>query len=214
MDSVRVPASLMPLVSQIRYRHFDQVDRERIRAYFSCLHTHRWALEVPYRRDPARTQTVSVFLKNPSSASEEFADKTIQTVEREIYRLFPTAAWLWVFNLFGMRATKARDVRRAIDRHGIKWTIGRCNDRALLRAIRGSDHIVAAWGAQSSLLKADYDERVEQVGAMLHDHRRKFWYVGRLSKKHEHPRHGQRCKSTDQAQRFPNSWRWWPGAAT
>ena len=200
----------MPRVSQLRYHHFDHVDGQRIRARFSRRNTHRWALQVPYRQDSARTQTVSVFLKNPSSAGEQFADRTIQTVEREIYRLFPMAAWLWVFNLFAIRATETRDVRRAIDQHNIEWAIGDENDRALLCAIRDSHHIVAAWGAQSSLLKADYDKRVQQVVRMLDDHRHKLWYVGGLSRKYEHPRHGMRWKSTDQARRFPNSWRWWP----
>ena len=198
----------MPRISQVRYRHFDQVDVQDVRADFSCARTYRWALYVPYKPDPVRSQTVSVFLKNPSSAGEEYADRTIQTVEREIHRLFPTAARLSVFNLFAIRATDTRDVRRAIDQHGIARAIGRDNDRALLHAIRHSDHLVAAWGAQSCLLKTHYDQRVEQVVCMLNDHRDKLWYVGGLSKKHEHPRHGIKWKSSDRARRFPNCWRW------
>ena len=138
-----------------------------------------------------------MILKNPSSATEQFADRTIQLVEREIHRLFTAAAWLSIRNLFAIRATQTQDVRRVIDRGEIRWAIGHDNDLALQRAIAESDHVVAAWGAQSNLLKADYDDRVQQVVRMLIPHRHKLWYVGGLSHNGSHPRHGMKWKSCD-----------------
>lgn len=200
----------MPRVSDRQYRHFERVEEAAIRASFSCGLTHRWLLELPYRHECGRTQTVCVILKNPSSATEQYADKTIQNVEREIYRLFPAAARVKIVNLFAIRATDTLDVRRVIDHHGVGWAIGHDNDFALQGAIEESDQVVAAWGAQSRILTAPYERRVKQVVRMLDGHRQKLWYVGGLSGGKRHPRHGMAWKSSHRAMGFLDGWRWWP----
>ncbi len=204
----------MPRLSPLRYEHFEQVDVQHIRPCFSHGRTHRRELDIPYRPDPSRTRTVAVILKNPSAADEHRADRTIQTVEREIHRLFSGAGRLRILNLFALRATDTRDVRDAIKNHDLMWAIGHRNDAALRCAIAESDYVVAAWGERSSLPKRHYDSRVKRVVCMLDRHRAKVKYVGGLSKKAKHPRHGMLWRTTDQLDTFPDTWRWWPPSCT
>ncbi len=199
----------MPHISRRRFRHFEQVESQGIQARFSCGRSHRWELNIPYRPCRGRTQTVSVILKNPSSANEQFADRTIQIVETEVFRLFAAAARLRVLNLFAMCATDTADLRRAIEHCGIAWAIGHENDGTLRDAIQDSDHVVAAWGTKSKLRSAQYDARVSQVVGLLHDARDKLWYVGGLSTKATHPRHGMKWRSNDATRRFRTDWRWY-----
>ena len=196
-------------VSERQYRHFAKVDVSNIRACFSDDCVYRWTLDIPYRAQSARTHTVSVILKNPSSANECVADKTIQNVERQIHWRFPTAATLKVLNLFAIRATYTRCVKAKIALCGDEYVIGDKNDCTIQRTLAGTDHVVLAWGARSEIPNDAYGRRITQVIRTLDECRCNLWHIGRLSKD-KHPLHGMRWRCEDEKLEFPMEWRWWP----
>lgn len=197
-------------MSKRQYQHWNKVDGEKILARFSNCRKYRWSLDIPYKPEPGRSETVAVILKNPSSACKRIADRTVRNVEEVIHREFPKAARLTILNLFAYRATYARDVRGLIRRSGVQDAIGKANDHAIRRVLRCSDHVVAAWGAQSSIPNPEYCKRVRQIARMLRPHRTKLWYIGCLSQKGKHPRHGMRWSPRHHKQRLPPIWRWLP----
>ena len=199
----------IPRLSVRKYEHFYKVDLAHICACFSGDCKYRWVLDIPYISEPTRTETVSVILKNPSSAGECVADRTIQNVEKEIYRRFKAAAKLSILNLFAVRATYTKDVRCEIAQGGLVRATGYGNDNAIQRTLKVSDHVVAAWGGPSRIPNGCYNERVNQMIRMLSDYRAKLWRIGELSKKHKHPRHGMRWKRDDEMLRLDSNWPFW-----
>ena len=180
-----------------------------IRACFSDDRVYRWTLDIPYRAQSARIHRVSVILKNPSSANECVADRTIQNVERQIHWRFPTAATLKILNLFAIRATDTKDLKAEIARCGVEYVIGQENDCTIKRTLAGSDHVVLAWGARSEVPNGAYCRRIAQVVRTLDECRCNLWHVGKLSKD-KNPLHGMKWRCGDQKLRFPMGWRWWP----
>ena len=85
--------------------HSRHVVRQDVRACFSSDRTFRFKLDIPYRRENGRNQTVAVVMKNLSSADECNADTTIRRVEEYVHRNFRLAAALTVLNLLAYRAT-------------------------------------------------------------------------------------------------------------
>lgn len=99
--------------------------------------------------DPALDPVVWVML-NPSSADAEQDDPTI----RRCMNL--ARAWgcggIDVVNLFALRATDPREVRKA------KAPVGPENDRHLAEATEGR-RVIAAWGASGGHLGRDHEVR-------------------------------------------------------
>ena len=93
--------------------HFRYVVRQDVRASFSRDRAFRFKLDIPYRPENGRDQTVAIVMKNPSSADEYNADTTIRRVEEYVHRNFQSAATLTVLNLFAYRATDPRNVEVA-----------------------------------------------------------------------------------------------------
>ena len=54
---------------------------------------------------------VTVFLKNPSSASETAADKTVRTTSEFVWRRFPDAGGVHILNLYAIRGTDSVEVK-------------------------------------------------------------------------------------------------------
>jgi hypothetical protein len=88
--------------------------------------------------------TVNFVMLNPSTADDVFDDPTIRRC------VGFAKSWgfseLVVTNLFGYRATDPGGLKRAIERGGLEFAIGRANDAVILEAARYSESVVCAWG--------------------------------------------------------------------
>lgn len=110
-------------------------------ARFSPDRVHRYKLE---RRNllPSPTGTVCFILLNPSTADETKDDPTIRRC------IAYTKAWGWsrlvVVNLFGFRATKPANLKKAADPYGPE------NGGYIHRAALAADLVVCAWGAHGA----------------------------------------------------------------
>lgn len=109
-------------------------------AHFSKSRVYRYALWRIWDRDKPAVMFVGL---NPSTADENVDDPTIK-------RCISFARdWgygsLYMLNLFAFRATKPKDMKKAVDKVG--WD----NDAALKKYASKCDEIVAAWGVNGSL---------------------------------------------------------------
>jgi hypothetical protein len=109
-------------------------------AVFDAGGRYRYALT---RRWAAGGAAVAFVLLNPSAADAERDDPTIRRC-MGFARAWGCAA-LEVVNLFAWRATRPAMLRQAPD------PVGLDNDAHLLRAARGAQRVVLAWGAHGDL---------------------------------------------------------------
>lgn len=146
--------------------HFNRVDVESIKAVFSDDMKYRYRLSIPFIYEPSRTKTLAVILKNPSSADAIKADKTVQNVEKVVYKAFADVGRIEVLNLFALRGTYPKDVMEAyLDGIDI---VGEENNNAFSQALMQSDYMVIAWGGASPIRSSVYDLRVDTVLTMIH----------------------------------------------
>ena len=135
--------------------HSDHVDQDNIRECFSEGGSrdaaYRYLLEVPYSGRTAG-DTVSVVLKNPSSASRCRADRTVRKVEEYVWRTFEACSTLRVLNLFAYRATCVKDLWSRITDGGLDCAVGPHNDCFLRESFVESDYIVGAWGGATEVV--------------------------------------------------------------
>ena len=193
--------------------HFRYVVRQDVRASFSRDRAFRFKLDIPYRPENGRDQTVAIVMKNPSSADEYNADTTIRRVEEYVHRNFQSAARLTVLNLFAYRATDPRNVEVARRLSGLDSIVGDGNDAAIAATVDASDDVILGWGARSGIDQRDYEKRVRQVAGILHPHRRKLWHVSDLTID-AHPRHALQWGYASPKRQLPSIWTWWPSAGS
>ena len=167
--------------------HSDNVDCENIRACFSQCGEYRYLLTIPYRGECGRLEVVSVILKNPSSADEHRADRSVRRVEDYVYRKFPQCGELRILNLFAYRATYPRCLRSRIDQRSFNNAVGSENDPIIRSSLCSSNHIIVAWGRPGPIAAACYDFRIEQVERFLQPFREKLRQVENLC----YPKHAQ-----------------------
>ncbi len=114
-------------------------------ATFSADKRYRYSL---WRRWGSRSSgKITFVMLNPSTADAEKFDPTVR-------RCFGYARdWgfgsMDVVNLFAFRSTYPEQLKRAGD------PVGPGNDAAILKAVSGSDLVVAAWGVHGRLLRRD-----------------------------------------------------------
>lgn len=150
--------------------HFHEVNVDGIEALFSDDMKYRYRLSIPFNDESARTKTITVILKNPSSADAMKADKTVQNVEKVIYKTFGDVRKIEVLNLFALRGTHPKDVMQTyIAGNDI---VGKDNNAAFKQALSQSDYIVIAWGGASPIRSSLYDARIDDVIKMMD--RKKF----------------------------------------
>ncbi len=120
-------------------RHADQ-DGQRSIAYYSPCGTYRYGLERIWGEGPA----LLFVMLNPSTATEEKNDPTIERCQRRAIQLgFGT---LKIANLFAFRATLPTDLRKADDPEGPE-------NAALLGQWSGKAQMtIAGWGTHGALL--------------------------------------------------------------
>lgn len=111
---------------------------------------------------------------NPSTATEERNDPTIERCERRARML--GHGGLAVANLFGFRATYPADLRAAPD------PVGPENDAVLMQAASGAGTILCGWGTHGALMG-----RGPQVAARLRGTGRPVCHLGLT--RDGHPRH-------------------------
>lgn len=145
--------------------HFHQVNIDGIEAVFSEDMKYRYRLSIPFDAEPSRTKTLTVILKNPSSADAVKADKTVQNVEKVVYKAFTDVGKIEVLNLFALRGTYPKDIMEAYIA-GIN-IVGKENNSAFIHALTNSDYIITAWGGASPIRNSLYDARVDEVLNMI-----------------------------------------------
>ena len=140
---------------------------------------HRYFLEVRIAEEHARTLTV--ILKNPSTASAERSDPTVGKVE----------AWarkngfgrIRYVNLFALRSPYPEE----LNAHSYRVMVGRENDAWIEKSLDGADVVLAAWGNPNGVDSEKYDKRIAEVSRLLKGVRvRALGPPTRLG----HPRHG------------------------
>lgn len=145
--------------------HFEKVDIKNIKAQFSEDKKYRFMLSIPFYFEESRTKTVAVILKNPSSADAQRADKTVQNVEKVIYKTFDDVSRVEILNLFSLRGTYPKDIMNA---HTLGVNIvGDKNNTAFDEVLNNSDYVVIAWGGASPIRSSLYDSRIDEVLSMI-----------------------------------------------
>jgi len=146
--------------------HFGQVIIESIRADYSEDLRHRYTLQMEFQGDlinADRHETMTVILKNPSSADEKRSDSTIRKVETFVYRRFPGTRYLNIFNIFAFRATDAIELHQLMQQKGLKEGVGPENDAFLVSLLNNTDNLIVAWGGPSGIDKKLYQDRITTV---------------------------------------------------
>ena len=154
-------------------KHFKNIDVDNITATFSNDDLYRYTLQMQYVDRKEQNNTITVILKNPSSANEKMADNTIRRVENFVYCKFPDIKYLNILNIFAYRATDAKDVKNALINHGLNYIVGIENDKYIKSFVKKSDYIIKAWGGNSGINKKSYNQRIEQVNNLIYDGVRK-----------------------------------------
>jgi hypothetical protein len=124
------------------YKHIDGV---AVKAEFSKengLH-YRYRLQISLKNSPSAEKTACVVMQNPSYAGEDFADKSVQFMEKVVFQKnfpeFEKVSRLIVVNQFAAIQTN--------NFQGFPHEIGPGNDAAIETALNESDIIILGWGS-------------------------------------------------------------------
>jgi hypothetical protein len=123
---------------------------------------YRYTLDMEYSGS-SRDKSMTIILKNPSSADEKKADKTIATAEAYIYKHFLDVKRLRILNIYSYRATYAKDVAELVKVGEDELVIGSENDPHIDASLKETDYIMIAWGGSSGIKASSYKKRVESV---------------------------------------------------
>ncbi|UXM84506.1 DUF1643 domain-containing protein [Methanococcus aeolicus] len=154
-------------------KHFENIAVDCITAIFSKNNLYRYTLQMQYKDKREQNNTITVILKNPSSANEKMADNTIRRVEGFVHCNFPDVKYLNILNIFAYRATDAKDVKNALINNGLNYIVGIENDKYIKSFVKESDYIIKAWGGNSGINKKAYNQRIEQVNDLIHNNVKK-----------------------------------------
>ncbi|MHB1641861.1 MAG: DUF1643 domain-containing protein [Acidithiobacillus sp.] len=158
-------------------QHAPAVDTTGITALFSPCRTWRYRLTLPFS---GRTGgMITVFLKNPSSASETAADKTVRTASEYVWRRFPQAGGVHILNLYALRGTDSREVGAVLRQRGESYVIGSQNDATIRETLGASSAVIVAWGGHAGIAPASYDRRVARCLEILDEGGLALWRNGR-----------------------------------
>lgn len=146
--------------------HFQNIDIDSIKAEFSIDKKYRYTLQMSYNKDllsQERNKSLTVILKNPSSADERRSDSTIRKVETYVWQKFPDVGKLNIYNIFAFRATDAIELHQLMQIDGLQAGIGKENDHFLIELLKKTDYLICSWGGPSAINKNLYQERIAQV---------------------------------------------------
>ncbi len=153
--------------------HYSEVDIESIRADFSPDRQHRFTLMMEFSDNllnQGRERTVTVILKNPSAADQKRSDSTIRKVETYVWQHFPDARHLNILNIFGFRATDAKEVNTKMADEGSEAVNGSENDRFFGEVLGKTDYLICAWGGPSGIDARGYEGRIAAVKELIRAH--------------------------------------------
>lgn len=139
-------------------------------AVYSDCEAYRYALT----REWAPGRRLLLVMLNPSTATEQANDPTVERCERRARGL--GFGGFRVVNLFAWRATDPRALRVASD------PVGPCNDAVLRDSTIWSDAILCGWGGHGALMGRD-----AVVTAALRRQSRPLWHLGLT--RHGQPKH-------------------------
>jgi hypothetical protein len=152
--------------------HYSEVDIHSIRADFSPDRLFRYTLEMNYKEDLLnrnRSKTITVILKNPSSADEKRSDATIRKVETYVWKNFPDVRNLRILNIFAFRATDAVEVNERLKSMDDLSVVGTENDSFFKSTLINSDYVICAWGGPSGIDITRYTSRIMNVKSLIRD---------------------------------------------
>ncbi len=173
--------------------HFANVDIDSITADFSSDKKYRYTLRMRYMKslmDQDRSKTLTIILKNPSSADERRSDSTIRKVETYVWQKFPDVVQLNVYNLFAYRATDAVELRKLMIENDLITGVGNENDHFLKELLKESEYLICAWGGPSTIKKEFYQSRINQVKQIVKENYSGPAYHVKGAKETTEPLHG------------------------
>lgn len=141
----------------MRYEHINGVE---VKAHFSMESDilYRYRLEIIVKNAEPTGKTVCVVMQNPSYAGEDVADKSVQFMEKIVFKRglaeFEGVRRLIVVNQFARIQTKGFK--------GLPHEVGSLNDAAIKDAVKESDIVVLAWGSANR-----FEERKAFVFGLL-----------------------------------------------
>ena len=107
------------------------------------------------------TRTLTVILKNPSTASAERSDPTVGKVEAWARRnRFGRIRYV---NLFALRSPYPDE----LNAHPYRVMVGRDNDAWIKRSLEDADVVLAAWGNPNGVDHDKYGRRITRVSSLL-----------------------------------------------
>ncbi|TXT26565.1 MAG: hypothetical protein FD134_495 [Gallionellaceae bacterium] len=126
----------------MRYEHIDGVKVTAQFAWEGDLR-YRYRLEIVLNDAAPTGKTVCVAMQNPSYAGEDVADKSVQFMEKVVFKKglaeFEGAHRLIVVNLFAFIQTN--------NFQGLPHEVGSLNDAAVRKAVEESEIVILGWGA-------------------------------------------------------------------
>ena len=153
--------------------HYSEVDIQSIRADFSPDRLFRYTLEMNYLENllnEGRSKTMTVILKNPSSADERRSDSTIRKVETYVWKNFTDVRYLRILNIFAYRATDAIEVNERLQSLNELAVTGVENDSFFRSALSTTDYVICAWGGPSGIDGTRYASRITIVRGIIRNH--------------------------------------------
>jgi len=117
-----------------------------------------------------RLKTMTVILKNPSSADEKRSDSTIRKVETYVWKRFPDVRFLRILNIFAFRATDAVEVNERLRTLSEIDVVGPDDDDFFKSTLAQTDYVICAWGGPSGIDVTRYTSRVNAVKNLIRGH--------------------------------------------
>ena len=158
------------------YEHIDGVSVTAQLAWEGELR-YRYRLEVVLKDAVPTDKTACVVMQNPSYANEDVADKSVQFMEKVVFKKglpeFEGVRRLIVVNQFAHIQTN--------DFQGLPHEIGVLNDAAIKDALYESDIVILGWGSANR-----FDERKAFVLGLLGEMKQKTLFKTRM-----HPSRGR-----------------------
>ena len=158
------------------YEHIDTVSVTAQFAWEGDLR-YRYRLEIALKDVASTGKTACVVMQNPSYANEHVADKSVQFMEKVVFKEglpeFEGVRRLIVVNQFAHIQTN--------DFQGLSHEIGALNDAAIKDALHESDIVILGWGSSNR-----FEERKAFVLGLLGEMKQKTLFKTRM-----HPSRGR-----------------------
>jgi len=141
--------------------HFECVDIANVESLFFESRTHRAYLKIPFSGKRG-SETLCIIGQNPSSADEEYADKTIHYLEKLIYQKYVQYRQLIVLNLYSQVDTDKSKLDNALH-----------NDCEIIfeEIINHERSFLIVCGALTNKKPYFFRDRVSQIQSLLQDKR-------------------------------------------